>query len=228
MNIAICLTGLSRNYKDCFPTIIKNIVEANPAHIFSFYVATWNINDSNKSFSGKQGTEFDIDEMIKIINPINYQIFNLEEYIQAGYFNLRSYKIIPHIDNRLWDENFNHYGLMQFFLKKECIKLVNKNIDNVFFLRFDCAMLDPFFLKTPKENEIYVNIGTPCPPNIRCDDGFMYGSLKNAIKYANVFKNSYTILNKLNCLEENERVLFENLRIENLQSTPLLLHYKKI
>lgn len=228
MNTAICLTGLSRNYKECFHYIKKNIIDQNPYHKFSFYFATWDVTDSPKSYSGKEGLKINLDEMLKIINPVDYRVFNLQKHTEMGIFNLLSYKILPRRDDRFWDSSYNHFGLMQFFLKKECIKLLNDEIDNVLFLRFDVAMLSPYAIKQPMKDEIFVNIGLPCPPFIRCDDSFMYSNLVNAKKYTNVFKNSDIILRKLKCLEENERILYENLVLEKLRSTPLLLDYKKL
>lgn len=41
MRIALCISGLARTYEKCLPTILTNIIDANPEHEFSTFIATW-------------------------------------------------------------------------------------------------------------------------------------------------------------------------------------------
>lgn len=169
MVVALCLSGLSRNYQKTYPALKKYFLDNNEVDIF-FH--TWDVQDRNQQPVDKvRLIEIYQAKSYTMEPPINFQFPEL--YHQRN-FNMRDINGLLSMFYSIKQSNF---------LKNK----TGKKYDQVVRCRFDIEFMEPLILQ---DNTDQQHLNIPMYGDFGgLNDQFAYGSASVMDQYSNVYDN---------------------------------------
>ena len=224
MKIALCISGLPRNVKHCYPSINKYLIEPN--NIEDIFIHTWvckhkeDIGNINiKQIYKKSDTTF----IQKKYKPKGY----IEEFLGNILFEPNFIKEETINDNDYTCKTKNIVGLQcMFYSIYKSFELITKYqekhnfiYDYVIRLRFDMIFFDSIIINDLDSNALHVfdnNNRDEYP------DEFAIGNYENMKKYSETWNNLQIILDS-NAPYQNDTLLSQNIKnygipVQNLEN----------
>jgi hypothetical protein len=225
MNIAFCLYGQPRCYKEGFNNI-KNFMLLNPNYKFDFFFHAWTIEE-NQTYNVSPHRNIGNDKMyndnaetdlITLYNPCSYEFEKqIDEFDEKIYIDTLCYKKTPHYNK----ENVNNI-ISQLYSKDKVrnilFEYVNKNkkvYDAVILSRFDYKNEITINLNDIDLSYIYTRYsGTYC-----IDTSFIIMPINIFFMWFTFFKNYKEFINNetiCKIIEEKYHITFIY-NLENLE-----------
>ena len=219
-NIALCYSGQIRNFKECFETHLKHIIQANPSYKFYLFFHAW----SDINLEGeKYWNEYEERDSWKIQNTLD--VFNINPD------SMMIEKPIDFKSNLVPDPRFPHpinNTLSMFYsiqasnsLRANFCQLRNIKIDWCLRLRTDLYFLKDLKFNEFKNNDLHINdqyVHTPYAIN----DLFSFGGPEIMDAYSCTF-SSINQLVENNCAINPECFLGYNVAARNIPTKRLFL-----
>jgi len=188
-NVALCYSGQIRNFKECFPTQLKHIIQCNRAH-YNFYIFGHFWNDNllhGKNYWANDAAR----DGYSLANVLSFLSCNPDSYLCEKPLLFNS-NLIP-------DERFPHpienvlsmfssmYGVNQ--VKNTFAQKRNMRFDATLRLRTDLYFTQNLDLNKFDDRYVYVNADTYQHTDYSINDIFAVGNDGNMSKYFSVFQN---------------------------------------
>jgi hypothetical protein len=173
MRIALLLTGYTRTYKECFPSIKKNMLSKYPMDIFC---STWEFQEDGSKTNASMLCETYNTKKIIIVPQPDDPIFKKTKDLDIFVFNARAKE-----HGVFWADRLAR----QWKLVQHCFNLIEDSYDLVIRTRYDLYLND-FSFENIKKNTIYH------PKDIGgwdFTDHMAYGDYHSMKVYCNLFSN---------------------------------------
>jgi hypothetical protein len=201
MKVAICFSGFLRNYKECYPTFNKYVLQANPGIDFSIFLHTWEKFDTSdfrpwNVGAGQRIAKLETAQFLDDVRSKYGEVFT--EPVREFAYSQAVQKQIPRSRNK------SHQGpISMFYGIKRAIELASGDFDLVVRVRPDCWFRSPVKLDAVDPGKVVVplwgNFGG-------LNDQFALGSQAAMKIYSGVYDHIDELM-ELGCLYQPEMML---------------------
>lgn len=192
MRIAICISGLTRTYKQVYDNFVSCLINPNRHHDIDIFISTWLESDSNTSHQFKRNQKIydsntDISDLISLYNPASIEV---EDKVQLGgcekYSKRKSKTSVPAATMSMW------YKIAKCDqLRRNREEAVMKKYDWVVRTRFDLIHPERIVVDELNKDRIYVpkmwNRVFPDSGDEWINDKFAIGPSQMMRVYSDVF-----------------------------------------
>lgn len=224
MKIAVCYSGFIRIFKDLIDNHIEYLLSNFDCDVF---LDTWNVYGNGghtlkyESSENDTITNFDIENIVSKINPINY---NFEDYFNMEKFFIENekkyYEGYPYVRNIL----------SMFYKIKSCNDMMlkqNKKYDLVLRLRCDHKFISNVEFDILSENTLYTNGLNMWSDNV-VNDQFFYGKQDVMNKATNVYSRLDSLFKDGYIKQSPEYLFFLSLKQENILINKKQINYYQL
>jgi hypothetical protein len=240
VKLAICISGHSRNYKECFESINEQILSKYDCDVFisTYTNSDETINDIKKIYKPKlmeindeksDSFKDTINNYQKKLHPVKYKDCPLDlshskvSYKDKIYFEEDN--ICPIVYTTIF-----YNALCQFYGIYESSQLCKQYIDSgvkydyIIRLRLDNYVKGIFKIIELKEDEVMINLIYTYSKSVKVHDSFFMARPNTFFKVANLYNNLNDIINYIN--DNNywlpvsgyqETLLFINIVMQNIE-----------
>lgn len=225
MKIAVCYSGMFRNFQNNVDNHIEHLISKYDCDV---YLSFWDVygfsSFSTKTFNKPNDI---ILEQIKneILNKIHPKKFEFEPYSELdGFFELEGNKYRDSTE-----PPFCKNILSMYYKIKRCGKLVEHsgiNYDLILRLRGDILFTEDLILQSPKENTIYSPIKSSWSQSM--NDQLIYGNKEVMGIYHDLYNKLPEIWLNLGANSAPEALLFRHMENNNISMESLNFYYDLI
>lgn len=232
MKTAVLISGQIRDAKNCYQSLIDNVIKPYNADVF---IDTWNPN--NKIPDGRNQyieNSFGLDDLARIFRPKMMSVEDFEDnpivsrvrevYKHLNYPNMRTAYDGSHAwEIRFEAPTFMHYKIWKVNVAKDLYEKINNfKYDCVIRTRFDLFFED-FPQIQPKPNTVYIPSGSDHRGGV-CDMTVI-GDSDSITKYSSVYVNLQNYINNQMGLH-SESLLRKHLELNGLTIERFNIKYK--
>src|SRR3989344_6274784 len=216
MKTALCISGHLREYKKCFPTIKKFIIDKYNPDIF---ISSWSVKGywtKNDDKGINEGEKIDIYDLVSLYNPkiIDIEIFN--ENIQ-DIFMKNANSILENNPRLRWGRKQNIIGMYYKIARCNNLRIkyeieTNIKYDLIIRIRPDIFIKDISNILI-SDNTFYIS----SQDNGLLRDSLFMGSPIVMDKICSLITYLKEIYNKTNCLFDPHDLLYNFIKYFNIQ-----------
>lgn len=218
MKLALCFSGDTRTYLDCFDSIKKNLFDRYDCDVF---ISTYETDEETKAnlFNLYNPKKCNIHNKESITNLVTSYIeqLNTVKWLHCDVSDLcfDNIKYMYGIENYFF--NYNNYesnfiyrnlsveSVCQFFgihdvskLCKEYMMSYNVNYDYILRIRLDNIIYGNFLIHHLEENEVLVNTFHYYSDSIKINDHFFMAKPETFFKISSLFENIPNVIEIIN------------------------------
>lgn len=216
-NVAVCYSGQIRNFKECFPSFLENIVSQNPDCRFYYFAHFW-YDQKLKGQMYDTGVENKgtwEEENLKNFLSINPEAFLIEKPLDFNFEITQDSRFSSLIEKNILSMYYSIEKSYDVF--KNFCKLRKLNFEKIIRIRTDCFFKQKVNLDSFSEGIVLKNQKIHTEYGI--NDHFAYGNVLDMEKYFQTYSKIKDIVDK-GCPVLPECILGFNLINQNIK-----IHY---
>lgn len=224
MNIALCYSGQLRNFKACFETHKRYIIDSNPKDRFFIFAHFWHDNNLQGIKYRGQIQDDKEKDFWNINNVFDFVAIGPDSFLCQTPINFESSLVpdprFPHPMQNTLSMFFSIYKANQ--LQKEFSRERGFNFDISIRMRTDLFFTRNLELDKFDKNKVHIH-DQVCHMPYGVNDIFAFGASEEMNEYSSVFGNIYNMANE-GCAVNPECFLGYHLNSSGCKFKKTLLH----